>query len=98
MSGPFRMTVPHLRPQTIICCENVFLFSFNHDPPPPPTIYRKKHLEALEQLLSKREYRALQQHVQVNSFVKSPQICKELNNTLKHWRHEADSSTLRNLL
>lgn len=62
----------------------------------PPPIYRKKHLVGFGQSLSKKEYRALQPHVQVNSF--SPQSCKELSNTLNYCGQEAYSSILKNLL
>lgn len=70
------------------CRQNLFSFPllshcatvFNHELSFPSLVYRKKHLEALEQLLNKKEYTVLQQHLQVSE---SPQICQELNNTLK---------------
>lgn len=73
----------------MFCCS-----VFNHFFLPP--IYRKKHLVAFGQSLSKKEYRALQPHVLVNSF--SPKSCKEFSNTLNYCGQKAYSSILKNLL
>lgn len=55
---------------------------------------RKKHLEALEQLLSKKEYRALQ-HLQVNYF-KVP--ADKITTLLRHCTLDIDSPIAKNLL